>query len=76
MKIYRREDAFEVHDALDRGVSWAEETYGGNFIEVDIPILPDTNRSIEDAEARKAEKIGILNRLGLTEEEFNVLLGR
>ena len=49
MKIYRRDDGFEVHDLKDRSIEWVTETYCGNFVEVAPPPLPTEDENREKA---------------------------
>lgn len=60
MKTYRRADGFEVCDEKDRSISWAQETYGGSFIEIvpPPPLTDEQKRVIEiDKELKEIEKI-------------------
>ncbi len=50
MKIYRRSDGLEVQDGYGRGVVWACETYGGEFVEVLPPQPPTEEERAKDAE--------------------------
>ena len=49
MKIYKRDDGFEVNDLKDRSIEWVTETYGGNFVEVAPPPLPTEDENREKA---------------------------
>jgi hypothetical protein len=78
MKTYRRTDGFEVCDATERGVSWASETYGGEFVEVvpPTPLTAEEVQAIVDAkEAKRQAALAKLAVIGLTEEDLKALLG-
>lgn len=78
MKIYRRDDGFEVQDAADRPIEWAIETYGGNFIEVQPPAPPDPAVIVAEQYAKEAKKQSAMDKLmalGLTCDEVNALIG-
>lgn len=81
MKIYRRSDGFEVQDALNRDISWAEATYPlaeATWEEIALPTPPDPAVIAAEAQAKEAKKqsgINKLKALGLTDDEIAAMIG-
>lgn len=83
MKIYVRNDGFEVQDSLDRDMVWLIQTFGGqsdNWTDVTEErkaIIESEKQSIQAEQTLldniKASAELKLKRLGLTEEEIDAL---
>ena len=75
MKIYRRADGFEVHDVKDRPLEWAVKTYGGNFVEIVPTEQPTMIELNEIAEVKQSKRDDVLKKIGITQEEWDILRG-
>jgi hypothetical protein len=65
MKIYRRSDGFEVNDMQNRPLSWVQEVYGGDFVE--IP------RTEESEETRQRNQEIAQHKAFLAQTDYKIL---